>query len=56
MTLYRSVVIRFGLPAIVAAFAGATTLAYTADFGRLAEYSVGSHTAVSLRSRWSWPC
>lgn len=42
----RSVVIRFGLPAIVAAFAGATMLAYTADFGRLAEYSVGSHTAV----------
>ncbi|MDK9708927.1 MAG: TSUP family transporter [Desulforhopalus sp.] len=42
----RAVVVRFGLPAIAAAFVGASALAYTADFGHLVEYSLGPHLAV----------
>jgi len=42
----RSIVLRFGLPAILAAFAGASLLAYLSVFGELASYSIGSKTAV----------
>ena len=42
----RSIVLRFGLPAILAAFAGALLLAYLSVFGELASYSIGSRTAV----------
>jgi len=42
----RSIVLRFGLSAILAAFAGASLLAYLSALGELASYSIGSHTAV----------
>lgn len=42
----RSLVLRFGLPAIVAAFAGAAALGLVSHFEELARYPVGSHTAV----------
>ncbi|MFH1135823.1 MAG: sulfite exporter TauE/SafE family protein [Pseudomonadota bacterium] len=38
-------VLRFGLPAIPAALAGAFTLKYASDFGVLASYSLGAHAA-----------
>jgi uncharacterized protein len=42
----RSIVLKFGLPAILAAFAGASALAYLSEFGELASYAIGSRTAV----------
>lgn len=42
----RSLVLRFGVPAIIAAFAGAAALGYVARFGELATYSLGPRTAV----------
>jgi uncharacterized protein len=42
----RSLVLRFGIPAVAAAFAGALLLAYLSAFGALASYSIGSRTAV----------
>jgi uncharacterized membrane protein YfcA len=42
----RALVLRFGLPAIVAAFAGAWALGAMAGFEELVRYEVGSRTAV----------
>ncbi|MFZ5776413.1 MAG: TSUP family transporter [Thermodesulfobacteriota bacterium] len=42
----RSLVLGFGLPAIVAAFAGATALGYLAHLGEIASYAVGGRVAV----------
>ncbi|MCG3197044.1 MAG: hypothetical protein GHCLOJNM_01527 [bacterium] len=41
-----SVVLRFGLPSVLAAFVGASALDYVSHFGVLATYSLGSRTAV----------
>jgi len=42
----RTIVLRFGLPAILAAFVGASLLAYLSVFGELVSYSIGSRRAV----------
>ena len=42
----RDLVLRFGIPAIVAAFAGAAMLGYAAHFGELYSYALGSRVAV----------
>lgn len=42
----RSLVIRFGVPAIIAAFAGATALGYVSHLGEILTYSLGSRTAT----------
>lgn len=42
----RALVIRFGLPAIGAAFAGAAALGYVSHFEAIAQYSLGPGTAV----------
>jgi hypothetical protein len=42
----KKLVIRFGVPAIIAAFAGAAALGYVSDFREIARYSIGSQTAV----------
>ena len=42
----RSLIFRFGIPAILAAFCGATALGYVSHFGQLISYSIGSRTAV----------
>ena len=42
----RSLVIRFGVPAIIAAFAGAAALGYVSHFGEITKYSLGPRTAV----------
>jgi hypothetical protein len=42
----KALVIRFGVPAIIAAFAGASVLGYVAGFGNLLSYSIGSKTAI----------
>ncbi len=42
----RDLVIRFGLPALAAAFAGAGVLGYTAHFSAVATYALGPHQAV----------
>ncbi len=41
-----SIVLKFGLPAIFAALAGAAALGAMAQFGQIAAYSIGSKTAV----------
>ena len=45
-TADRSLVLRFGLPAIAAALVGAATLAYVAHFPALATYQFGGRTAI----------
>ena len=42
----KDLVLRFGIPAIVAAFGGAAVLGYVSGYGELFTYSVGSKTAV----------
>lgn len=42
----RELVFRFGLPAIIAALAGAAALGYVSHFGEIARYSIGSRMAV----------
>ncbi len=42
----KTLVLRFGLPAIVAAFAGAAALGYVAHLGEIARYTIGGRTAV----------
>ncbi len=42
----RSLVLRFGLPAIAAAFAGAAVLVYLSEFHEIASYSIGSRIAI----------
>lgn len=42
----KDLVLRFGIPAIMAAFVGATVLGYVSGFGELFRYSIGSKTAV----------
>ncbi|MFO7965154.1 MAG: sulfite exporter TauE/SafE family protein [Desulfobacterales bacterium] len=42
----RSLVLRFGLPAVFAAFVGASALGYVSQFEAIIRYSVGSKTAV----------
>ena len=42
----RNLVVRFGLPAILAAFAGAAALGYVAHFNPIHSYAIGSHRAV----------
>jgi len=42
----RELVLRFGIPAIMAALAGAVALGYVSGFGALATYSIGPKTAV----------
>jgi hypothetical protein len=42
----RDLVLRFGIPAILAAFAGAALLGYVSGFGEVMRYSIGSKTAV----------
>lgn len=41
-----AIVWRFGLPAVIAALAGAAALGYVAHFGEIARYAVGTRTAV----------
>lgn len=42
----RAIIVRFGIPAIVAAFVGAAALGYVAHFEELARYSIGPRTAT----------
>ncbi len=42
----KALVVRFGVPAILAAFAGAAALGYVSHLGEVARYSLGSWTAV----------
>ncbi len=42
----RTLVLRFGVPAIAAAFVGAAALGYVSRFGEIARYSLGLHEAV----------
>ena len=42
----RSLILRFGIPAIFAAFLGATALSYVSHFAEIATYTLGSRTAV----------
>jgi len=42
----KTLVIHFGVPAIIAAFAGAAALGYVSHFGEIARYSLGARTAV----------
>lgn len=42
----RDLVLRFGIPAIIAAFAGAAVLGFVSGFGELLRYSIGSKMAV----------
>jgi len=42
----RDLVLRFGIPAVVAAFAGAATLGYVAHFGAIFSYAIGSRIAI----------
>lgn len=42
----RSVVLRFGVPAILAAFVGAAVLSYQSGLGQLTSYSIGGRMAV----------
>jgi len=42
----KALVIRFGVPAIIAAFAGAAALGYVSHFGDITRYAIGSRTAV----------
>lgn len=42
----RTLVLSFGIPAIIAAFFGAAALGYVSHFEELASYSIGSRTAV----------
>jgi uncharacterized membrane protein YfcA len=42
----KALVLRFGVPAIIAAFAGASALAYVSHFGEIATYTLGSREAV----------
>jgi uncharacterized protein len=42
----RDLVLRFGIPAIMAAFVGALVLGYVSGFGELFRYSIGLKTAV----------
>jgi uncharacterized membrane protein YfcA len=42
----RGLVLRFGVPAILAAFCGAAALEYVSHFGEIARYSIGFTTAT----------
>jgi hypothetical protein len=42
----RTVIVRFGIPAIVASFAGAVMLGYVSHFGEIISYAIGSRIAV----------
>ena len=42
----RELVVRFGIPAILAAFIGAFTLGYASHFSEIFRYSIGSRTAI----------
>jgi hypothetical protein len=42
----RTLILRFGIPAIAAAFVGAAALGYISHFEEIASYSIGSRTAV----------
>lgn len=42
----RALVLRFGIPAVFAALAGAALLGYVSGFGQLASYQLGHRTAV----------
>lgn len=42
----KAMVVRFGVPAIISAFAGAAALGYVSHFGQIAKYSLGTRTAV----------
>ncbi|MEW5735890.1 MAG: sulfite exporter TauE/SafE family protein [Thermodesulfobacteriota bacterium] len=42
----KALVLRFGIPAIAAAFVGAAALGYVSHFGEVARYSLGARTAV----------
>lgn len=42
----RSLVMRFGIPAIIAALAGAAALGYISHFGEIVQYSIGSKKAI----------
>jgi uncharacterized membrane protein YfcA len=42
----KMLVLKFGLPAIIASFGGAAALVYVAHFGEVATYAIGSRTAV----------
>jgi hypothetical protein len=42
----KTLVLRFGVPAIIAAFAGAIALGYVSNFGEIIRYSIGSRSAV----------
>lgn len=42
----RSIVLRFGVPALLSAFAGAAALGAVSHFGAIASYSLGPKTAV----------
>jgi uncharacterized membrane protein YfcA len=42
----RDLVVKFGIPAIMAAFLGAGALGYVSGFDEIARYSIGSKTAI----------
>jgi uncharacterized protein len=42
----RALIVRFGVPAIIAAFVGATALGYVSHFEAIISYSLGARTAV----------
>lgn len=42
----KELVVRFGIPAVIAAFVGAAALGYVSHFGEIARYAIGPRTAV----------
>ena len=42
----KALIIRFGIPAIIAAFAGAVALGYVSHFGEITRYAFGSRIAI----------
>jgi uncharacterized protein len=49
----KALVIRFGIPAIIAAFAGAAMLGYVSHFEEITRYSLGTREAVITQVKLS---
>ena len=52
----RGLVLGFGVPALLAAVAGAAALGYVADFGELASWSLGGRRAVITPLKLTMGC
>src|SRR3989339_422752 len=42
----KTLVLRFGIPAVLAAFVGAAALGYVSHFGEITRYAIGARTAI----------